>query len=672
MVKKPSYEQLEQRLMELEKEASARKQAEQALKPTEQEERAILDSLLELVIYQDTEMNVLWANQAACESVGRMREDIVGRYCYEIWAGRQSTCEDCPVAKARDTGQPQAVEKATPDGRWWYIQGYPVRDNTGHIVGMTELTLDITERKRAVEALQKAYDDMEHRVEERTAHLVATTEKLEKEIAEREVTQRALENSEKLLSDVFNAIQDCVMVIDKDLRVVMSNWKGHGCVSEKERQGRPHCYASFMKRETPCEPCHALEVFATGKTKELEHTNPLDGKTREIRILPVFDNKQNVIMVVEHLRDITERKHAEDALRESEAQKRAILDASIDRIRYIDKDMRIIWANKTTADAFNMSPEDLVGQVCYRLYIGRDAPCEGCPTKKSQETGQPERAVIHQPKVKGIEGESYWDNYSVPIKNEAGDIVSFIQIARNITDQRRAEEHIRTLTHELIKAQESERQKISRDLHDSVAQELSTLRIACDTLLDNQPMVSAEIQQRVSDLSKSLQGTIAAVRNLSYDLRPATLDQLGLVQTVFRYCEDFSESFGVNVEFSSAGMDKMALDFDTEINLYRLIQEGLNNIRKHADASHVTIRLMGAFPHIILGIEDNGKGFDLEDQLVTAASKNRMGLRSMQERVSLLGGTMTIRSKQGHGTRLFIRVPGVENKGGTKENHIDR
>jgi len=356
------------------------------------------------------------------------------------------------------------------------------------------------------------------------------------------------------------------------------------------------------------------------------------------------------------------RKKAEEALRESEAQKRAILDASIDRLRYVDKDMRVIWANKTTAMELDMSPEDLVGQTCYKLFIGRDIPCEGCPTVRAGETGQMERAVMHKSKANGIEKESYWDNYSVPLKNEAGDIASFIQVARNITDQKRADEHIHTLTQQLMKAQESERQMISRELHDRVGQDLSTLKIGLDTLIDNQPGVLPETRQRVWELSKMLQGSIMAIRDISYDLRPPSLDQLGLVQTLLQYCKDFSEKTGLSVDFTSAGMEHLRLDFDTEINLYRLIQEGLNNIKKHAYANRVTIRLISSFPKIILRIEDDGKGFDLEKRLITAQNEKRMGLRSMKERVSLLNGAMRIQSHPGKGTKILIEVPYEEKK----------
>jgi len=502
-------------------------------------------------------------------------------------------------------------------------------------------------------------------------------------------------------------------------------------------------------------------------------------------------DKQSLELIAEYVAPVLharlERKKSEAALRESEAQKRAILDASIDKIRYVDKDMRIIWANKTTATDLDMCPDDLIGRVCYEIFHGRDTPCQGCPTVRAMETGQIERAVMHKFKTNGIETEIYWDNYSVPLKNEVGYIEGFIQITRDITDQKQAmdalrkseatmkainasspvgitlvrkrildwankamyhmlgyeegsllgesvrvlypddeeynrvghvlypgikktgmnqvetrlvkkdgsiihcyiqicalnpsdpdkgvivavmditdrklaEEHIHTLTQQLMKAQENERQMISRELHDRVGQDLSTLRIGLDTLIDNQSGVLPETRQRVWGLSKMLQDSIMAIRDISYDLRPPSLDQLGLVQTLLQYCKDFSEKTGLSVDFTSAGMEHLRLDFDTEINLYRLIQEGLNNIKKHAYANRVTIRLISSFPKIILRIEDDGKGFDLEKRLITAQNEKRMGLRSMKERVSLLNGAMRIQSHPGKGTKILIEVPYEEKK----------
>jgi PAS domain S-box-containing protein len=108
-----------------------RKLAEEALRKSEQEKSAILDSLVEHVIHEDKDMKIQWANQAACESVGMALEELINQHCYEVWPRRSDPCPDCPVMKAIKTGTPQEIEKATPDGRNWFIRGYPLRDARG-------------------------------------------------------------------------------------------------------------------------------------------------------------------------------------------------------------------------------------------------------------------------------------------------------------------------------------------------------------------------------------------------------------------------------------------------------------------------------------------------------------------------------------------------------------
>ncbi len=136
---------------------SDRKRSEEELKAAEQEKGAILSSLMEHVIHQDKDMKIVWANRAACESVGKRQEEIIGCCCYEIWQGREDPCPDCPVKLAMETGKPQEVEKDSPDGRSWLIRGYPVRDAQNGIVGGIEVLLEITERRNAENALNEAY-----------------------------------------------------------------------------------------------------------------------------------------------------------------------------------------------------------------------------------------------------------------------------------------------------------------------------------------------------------------------------------------------------------------------------------------------------------------------------------------------------------------------------------
>ncbi len=211
---------------------------------------------------------------------------------------------------------------------------------------------------------------------------------------------------------------------------------------------------------------------------------------------------------------------------------------------------------------------------------------------------------------------------------------------------------------------------ISRELHDSVAQDLSSSRINCEMLLISKS-VTPGIRRIISEVSENLQKSLKSVRDLSYEVRPPGLEKLGLVQTMYQFCSDFSDKTGVRIDFQSAGIDNLNLNYNTKINLYRLLQEGLNNVKKHADASDVKIRLIASFPNVIFRINDDGKGFDLKERLAKASSEKRMGLRGMHERVGLLYGRINIESSPGKGTKVFIEIPYEDENIGSGKNEFD-
>ncbi len=145
----------------MQQEITERMRIEETLKRAEREKEIILDSQLEHVIYQDREHSILWPNRAACDSVGMTRQELIGRYCYEIWPQRSERCEDCPVALAMQTGRQHRIEKTTPDGRAWSVLGCPVRDTTGEITGAIEVTREITERVRAKQERERLLEHIQ-------------------------------------------------------------------------------------------------------------------------------------------------------------------------------------------------------------------------------------------------------------------------------------------------------------------------------------------------------------------------------------------------------------------------------------------------------------------------------------------------------------------------------
>lgn len=225
---------------------------------------------------------------------------------------------------------------------------------------------------------------------------------------------------------------------------------------------------------------------------------------------------------------------------------------------------------------------------------------------------------------------------------------------------------VQELTQRLILAGEAERERLSRDLHDSVAQTLWYAKMAAENNAD-----TLKEDQNPGELVELLDKAIGEVRTIAYGLRPPELDQMGFVQAVSQCCKEFSDITQIFLDFEAHGVDNIKLSPVAEVNLYRVLQEALNNIQQHAEASKVRVRFVGSFPCVILRVEDNGRGFDT-DQAQDAAD-GHMGLRNMEERMRLLGGTMRVRSAPGAGTQLVFEVPQPkENSDVGEANNINR
>jgi PAS domain S-box-containing protein len=370
---------------------------------------------------------------------------------------------------------------------------------------------------------------------------------------------------------------------------------------------------------------------------------------------PTYDELKQRVDELE--KDDTKRKRFEKALLESEEKHRFLIKnlPSIVYKGYKDWSVEFFDRKIELLTGYDVDEYNSGKIKWYDIIVKEDLETARESFIRALKT---DKSYVREYRIKSKAGKIHWiQERGQIICDNKGEIKYVNGIFFDITEHKGAKEHIHALTQQLMKAYEDERQMISRELHDRIGQDLSMLKIGFDTLFDDHPEVHPGMRQRISELTKILHGSIMAVRDLAYDLRPPSLDQLGLARTIFQYCEDFSEKTGLSVDLKAAGMDDLRIDFDTEINLYRMVQEGLININKHADARQATIRLVASFPNIILRIEDDGQGFNVEDRLAAVSNEKRMGLRSMEERVGLLGGKMRIHSRPTEGTKIFIEVP---------------
>ena len=218
----------------------------------------------------------------------------------------------------------------------------------------------------------------------------------------------------------------------------------------------------------------------------------------------------------------------------------------------------------------------------------------------------------------------------------------------------RAEERIKSLLERLVTVQEEERRRIARNLHDHLGQQMTALRLTISALKES-TMKPAQLRARLDAIDKAAAQIDREVDFLAWDLRPAALDDVGLTAALETAVRDWSTTNGVHADFHTTAT-AARLAGDSESHLYRIVQEALNNVSKHAEATHVSVLLEHTDNEVRLIVEDDGRGFDAEQ---TAADLNHrgMGLTNMQERAALIGGQVEFESAPGKGTTVFARVP---------------
>jgi len=207
------------------------------------------------------------------------------------------------------------------------------------------------------------------------------------------------------------------------------------------------------------------------------------------------------------------------------------------------------------------------------------------------------------------------------------------------------------LLEKLITAQEEERKRIARELHDDTSQSLTSLMVGLKVLSSlHSP---AEIEQHVAGLRKIVAETLETVHDLALELRPSVLDDLGLVAALERYVAEYRRRFDLRIDFRAVGFEERRLAPAIETAIYRIVQEALTNVARHAQAEHASVLLERQKNRVRAIIEDNGNGFDLMQD----RSERKLGLYGMEERAILIGGRLRIESQPGEGTTLALDVP---------------
>jgi PAS domain S-box-containing protein len=371
---------------------------------------------------------------------------------------------------------------------------------------------------------------------------------------------------------------------------------------------------------------------------------------------PVFDADGAVVGVGTVATDITEGKLAERALREqrtllAESQKLAGLgswewDPASGRVAWSDE-MYAIYG--VTTQDFRPSFESYLERV-HPGDRARAAATVAHALMDNRAFSMDERIVRPDGSVRHLR------SHGEVVRDEHGRALKMVGACMDVTEQKMAEAALRALTRRLVQAEEAERRRIARELHDRVGQNLSALNINLDILLGR--LAEGELRRRLEDSLKLVDATLQSIENVMADLRPALLDEYGLAAAIEWYGREYAERTGIQVEVTAVQADVAAaqgaagLPGDASVALFRIAQEALNNAAKHSAAKRITVELEERGGELVLSISDDGKGFDPAN-----APRGRWGMTTMRERAEAAGGRLTVDSVPGKGTTVRATLP---------------
>jgi PAS domain S-box-containing protein len=412
--------------------------------------------------------------------------------------------------------------------------------------------------------------------------------------------------------------------------------------TEAESLGQP--IDMIVPPELPDEENKILDTLRAGGRIEHFETVRLTKAGKRVNVSltvsPIKNSTGETVGCSGIAQDITERKRREEKLQEYE---RAV-EHSGEMITVIDREYRCVMANRQYLSLKNLSRDQVVGHFAYEFLD--QATFEQVAKPKLDECFRG-KVVKYQlkytyPKI----GERVLSISYFPIEGTNG-IDRVTCLLQDITDRIQAEKTLADMTRKLVEAQEQERARIARELHDDINQRLAMLAIELEKLQSN----PSEVEVRVRKLLNETNEISNDVEALSHELHSSKLQYLGVVAGIRSWCKEFGERQNMEIEFQNNIAS--TLPFETGICLFRILQEALHNIVKHSGVKRVDVRLTEHSNQIHLRVSDSGKGFDVES---TMKGKG-LGLTSMRERVRLVNGTIAIESKPMGGTTIRVCVP---------------
>jgi len=483
----------------------------------------------------------------------------------------------------------------------------------------------------------------------------------------RQATQRALQSMKARASGFFESAMDPIISIDESQRIVLFNAAAERAFRWPRRAvlGQP-VDMLIPQRFHAAHRAHVDQFRQTGVTsRRMGELRALTGVRADGDEFPIeasisqhVEDGRKVLTVI--LRDITERMRAEALLARSEARLRGILDSAMDAVITVDDQQKIVLFNAAAEKMFGCPQEQAMGAPLAWFIPDRFRDAHARHVDDFGATGVTSRRMAGARVVMGLRrnGEEFPIDASISQLTD-GTSRFYTVVLRDVSERMltleslaRSKEELRELASAASSAREHEQSRIARELHDELAQAMSALKMDLSLIRSSSSGEDVSLAKRLDRMEAQIDATIAAMRRIAADLRPLTLDDLGLAPAIESLVQDFQRRSGVRCELVIADPD-LELPGAHATAVFRIVQESLTNVGKHAKASNVEV-VIGEDPEgIIVAVRDDGVGFAIDGP----RKPQSYGLLGVRERAYLLGGQTRIVSAPGKGTEIEVRLP---------------
>jgi len=339
---------------------------------------------------------------------------------------------------------------------------------------------------------------------------------------------------------------------------------------------------------------------------------------------------------------------------------RYLFENASDAIWVQDLNGHILYANRAAERLTGYEHEDLLNQDVIKFLPDAHSHDIAREVRRRLLSGEDFHQPYEQRILRRDGSVGVWRMATSTVITE-GEVRGFQHIARDITAEKQLQDNMRYYVQEVIRAQEDERKRVARELHDEVSPALLLLIQRIDAISSNTRLKLSDVmKQKMEDLRVQTVEALESTRRIAQDLRPRILDDLGLIPALEWMGDNLIKKHGIEARVAVAGREQL-LSGEVQLLLFRIVQEALNNVRKHSDASQVDITVNFGQEKTTVSVADNGKGFTLPDRVSDLAAGGKLGLAGMRERAQLIGGNVTMKSEPGHGTVVTVEVPNQGN-----------